>query len=643
MSIFDIPKPYLNPILWLPSGTQLRPEVTPYIIALLEQVFSMDKVHALVMIGSSVGYTYGPTSDIDINVMARKGATFEIWHKIFKDFNNRPNLYPGTQHPINFFFQEYVPDSDWSNSLGAYDMLQNKWLKRPIPFDKLRDPEERYINEIAYSKLILDGLDNDVAQIEGLKEEGNDDEAERRLKQLAIQFKTIEDNRKTSYKYHIGTPALQEYNVIYKIIERSRHANLFKKLIEIYDEQWKLDMEKQAINLRGLNHLTLENIEHLRNVQHAVNLTPELLGTVRRPNLTRVITEHKLSEQNIKTLQQGFSKKAAPFRPEIIYTTFKRKGLQTAAGLALSAKEAKKYTIQNLRDSLTKQFDVNLAGDKLYNIQNKGGIILNSSNADDFNKFVRAHELTHWLRGNKGKWTNKQYGWNPVARLVEEGAANTQALLSSVPKLRENILTRDVALGGGTLGSIMQEVLVHPIISAGALGTTGTALYTLKKTHEHNKTAGKIKDSANYGWYVSKHKANIVSPMLQMKLPLMQALKHDLSKLRPSEFGPYRDWFNGPKGINGTRDPKVHADWRKAVELHYTRNPHHWKKRGEEWQNVPLKVREESLADWYSVGKTIRKKGTEFPTFKNWFQMHEKGLPIDSVVKKDVESKLGLK
>lgn len=156
-----------------------------------------------------------------------------------------------------------------------------------------------------------------------------------------------------------------------------------------------------------------------------------------------------------------------------------------------------------------------------------------------------------------------------------------------------------------------------------------------------NKQAD-LNDKLDYGWYVTKHKANIISPMMQMGLPLTQALKHDLSKFTPSEFGPYSKWFNSPHGLKGNRDPELHKQWRQAVELHYSRNPHHWKKRGQDWTKTPLKYREESVADWYSVGKTNRPKGTKFPSFKQWYAEREKGLPIDPVAKADISKQLGL-
>ena len=151
-----------------------------------------------------------------------------------------------------------------------------------------------------------------------------------------------------------------------------------------------------------------------------------------------------------------------------------------------------------------------------------------------------------------------------------------------------------------------------------------------------------FKGKAQYGWYLAKHKANIVKPMLQMGLPLTQALGHDMSKLRPDEFVPYSQWFNEEGGLKGRRDPQLHTQWRAAVDRHYGRNMHHWRKRGLTWQETPLKYRLESVADWYSVGKSKKPHGTKFPSFKDWYIAREKGLPVDPVAKEEIAKQLGL-
>jgi len=398
LSLFDTPKRILNPIIWTPD-LHVKSEVKNYIHDLLTKIYPTSKIDSLVLIGSNVGHQYSEKSDIDVAVIATKGELFDTWHSVFKKFNETPNLYPGTLHPINFFFQENHKsqgEEDWSNSLGAYDLFENRWLKKPIPYDKLGNPEDKYARILQYGNMILFRIEMELNVIQSLLSQNKTEEAHNRMYSLAILFKQLEDDRKTAYKYGIGTPALQEANIIYKLVT-SRYDELSHALIQLFDDDWKL-----------------------------------------------------------------------------------------------------------------------------------------------------------------------------------------------------------------------------------------------------TKSAGAIKDNLNYGWYVTKHKANIVSPMLQMQLPLTQALVHDFSKYLPSEFRPYRDWFQGPHGLKGDQDKETHKQWREAVEKHYARNMHHWKKRGLTVAETPLKYRMESVADWYSVGKTNRPKGTKFPDFKTWYAQRQESLPIDNEVRFTINKRLGL-
>lgn len=234
MSIFSLPHQMLNPVLWTPEE-KLHPEAKEYFMQLLEKIYPLAKVDALVMIGSSVGHQYSPTSDIDINMQAVKGESYDAWHKVFKNFASLHNYYPGTQHPINFFFQEYAGNGDWSNSLGAYDIFQNTWLKRPIPFNKIGDPATKYEREIAYGHMLLEMIASEVAAIRRSVAAGTQLETDRRLKELSRIFHKVDENRKLSYRYHTGTPALHENNILYKMIEDSEYAELFHELVEKYN------------------------------------------------------------------------------------------------------------------------------------------------------------------------------------------------------------------------------------------------------------------------------------------------------------------------------------------------------------------------------------------------------------------------
>jgi len=86
----------------------------------------------------------------------------------------------------------------------------------------------------------------------------------------------------------------------------------------------------------------------------------------------------------------------------------------------------------------------------------------------------------------------------------------------------------------------------------------------------------------------------------------MPLLKHDWSKLKPSIWVPYREFFHGGHG----RDPKVYADFREAVKKHVEAESHHdykYKKRG--------KPNLENYADWWGVAKARHPETSDIKTW----------------------------
>jgi len=236
MSIFNTPKPMLNPVLWT-ADKHLKPEARQHFIDLAATIYPPTKMFSLVMLGSSVSHQYNDTSDIDLCITAVTGEDYDLWHPIFKAFNSEMHYYPGTKHPINIMFMEYTPAGDWYNSLGAYDVLNDVWLKAPISFESLGDPIKKYEREIAYGHLLLSMIGSEVEAIRKSVVAGNRADFERRLKELSKTFHKIDENRKLSYKYKIGMPALQENNILYKLIEDSKYAELFHYLIDHYSSE----------------------------------------------------------------------------------------------------------------------------------------------------------------------------------------------------------------------------------------------------------------------------------------------------------------------------------------------------------------------------------------------------------------------
>ena len=145
---------------------------------------------------------------------------------------------------------------------------------------------------------------------------------------------------------------------------------------------------------------------------------------------------------------------------------------------------------------------------------------------------------------------------------------------------------------------------------------------------ELEKLAGDDFDNLKY---ILKHKYHIYKGGREIDVPRMQLLKHDLSKLSPSEWGPYkRYWF-------GEKTPETKKEFRHAVESsHYKKNPHHpahWK-----GKPMPMDYKLEMMADWYSAG---RSQGTHrFKSFKSWWKGNRSSLDIDQATKAEVDKRL---
>src|SRR5574344_429248 len=94
-------------------------------------------VKSIFLIGSSAGYQYTDTSDVDVSV--ETDIPPETIKKIWKELPNGNNL-PDTKHPVNYYLTSDLEDVEESDS--AYDILKDTWkkkvdkeaLKNKIPF-----------------------------------------------------------------------------------------------------------------------------------------------------------------------------------------------------------------------------------------------------------------------------------------------------------------------------------------------------------------------------------------------------------------------------------------------------------------------------------------------------------------------------
>lgn len=111
-----------------------------------------------------------------------------------------------------------------------------------------------------------------------------------------------------------------------------------------------------------------------------------------------------------------------------------------------------------------------------------------------------------------------------------------------------------------------------------------------------------------YAVFLARHKWFVFRACRRLGVSWLGVL-HDLSKLRPDEWGPYADYFYG--GHDGRRDA-----FDRAWLLHIHRNRHHpqfWVLRndtdGVSLLEMPERYVREMVADWLGAGMAIKGHG----------------------------------
>lgn len=111
-----------------------------------------------------------------------------------------------------------------------------------------------------------------------------------------------------------------------------------------------------------------------------------------------------------------------------------------------------------------------------------------------------------------------------------------------------------------------------------------------------------------YLWYIIRHKYFVSKECKRLKVPV-RGFFHDLSKLRPSEFVAYLNYFYG------TKQHDTEEKFNKAWLLHLKRNPHHyqyWILNMDDGSTKCLPMPEqyirEMIADWIGAGIAITGK-----------------------------------
>ena len=121
-----------------------------------------EHVRSIHIIGSSVGWQYTNTSDIDVSIETDidPAKIKQIWKLL-------PNGQLLKEHPVNYYLTSDLKDV--SESENAYDVLKDTWVKKQNKEDIEKRVPFSYIMEI--TKFFLSGVDDRIQEYEADKVE----------------------------------------------------------------------------------------------------------------------------------------------------------------------------------------------------------------------------------------------------------------------------------------------------------------------------------------------------------------------------------------------------------------------------------------------------------------------------------------
>lgn len=137
-----------------------------------------------------------------------------------------------------------------------------------------------------------------------------------------------------------------------------------------------------------------------------------------------------------------------------------------------------------------------------------------------------------------------------------------------------------------------------------------------------------------YLWYITVHKWYVMIECFKQGL-FLQGILHDISKLSPSEFIPYMNFFT-----KKDKSEEAKEAFNKAWLHHIHNNPHHW----EHWimpgkntvYEMPDKYRIEMICDWIGAGLAITGKRE----FKEWYEKNKDRIVLHERTRMIIENDL---
>lgn len=276
MSIIDEKLPELDPAVWFQYGGQyrLRPEIEGMIRKLARKLLVGTKVKRAYIVGSLTGYYYRPTSDLDVTLVVDADDEMLLALKEnTKTVNGK--LAPGTEHPINFFVLNDLPDLNRFD--GVYDLIRHKWKKEPTEtgvdlfsvYDRFRDKVHDIDTTAAEAwrslmdiDILREALSRGGERAVALKLRRRIEDLDDAVDELAQKYNEAHQDRINAFRRQLElaelgqspypTPNLVPENIWYKLLERYHYLEFLTALYKLVESTGDIDTAQDIRDVRRI-------------------------------------------------------------------------------------------------------------------------------------------------------------------------------------------------------------------------------------------------------------------------------------------------------------------------------------------------------------------------------------------------------
>lgn len=198
----------LNPVLWDTKQLTLKPEVADKLLKASYAFYTDTKFKApikdIVLIGSSTGYNWNPTSDIDVQIIIDFDFVYENKPQLVKNYVAKVKELWKQKHDIMIKNHEVEFNikniDDTHHSESSYSLKRGEWIQRPVHKVPTLDKEKIKEKYRLFRKRITDvtnkpnynNLKSVLKDLYALREQGLDDKGEYSAENLA--FKLLRKN-----------------------------------------------------------------------------------------------------------------------------------------------------------------------------------------------------------------------------------------------------------------------------------------------------------------------------------------------------------------------------------------------------------------------------------------------------------------